>query len=211
MMPPDGKSEYIKEAPVGITLAGLRLLHTRGEAGVEVIDSGLTSTRKKGEAMLAANKKHAPHIFKKKNCIKCKERFQPTSGNSQFCDKCKPLTREQTDRARKALEEQQNPVKRPGPKLKNVSKIELEKLASGLITEHMDMTKVDFKEKVYYAAGLSMLKKQATHDADIAGCWVHVKAGETADGRHFVESKEIITGAICLDLWCPRERFLSQL
>ena len=216
MLPDNVKNAYYEDAPTGVTPGGIRTIITtpkdkNEERCVETIDSGMTGMRKIGTANLAASKPQRHHIFKKKPCAKCKKMYQPDAGNSKWCPECKPLTIIKTRQAKKFVAEKETPRESRGRHVNKPDRVALEKLADGLLSEPRDMSGVTPKDNVYYTPGLALLKKQDTYNAQLPGLWIRYQdAGLTFDKRQYVTSKEIITGQVCVDLWSPRERYLSD-
>jgi hypothetical protein len=215
-MMPETKKEYVEDAPTGISPGGIRTIITtpkdkNEERCVETIDSGMTGLRKIGTSNPAASKPHRHHIFKKKNCKKCKKIYQPTSGNDVYCPECKPLSVIKTRQAQKYVAEKETPRLSRGRHVNKPDRVALEKLADGLLTEPRNMSGLTPSDPVHYTPGLALLKKQETYNAPLPGLWIrYAEAGLTFDKRQYVTSKEIITGQVCVDLWSPRERFVSD-
>jgi hypothetical protein len=213
MLPETGQP-YHADAEACLTPGGTRTIITEPKEGeekyVETIQSGMTGQHIKGTSNLKANKPHSRHVFKKKPCKKCKKIFQPTSGNDVYCATCKPLSLVKSKQAKLYLQEQETPHPGRGRHVNKPDRIALEKLATGLISEPRDLTGVSTKATVHYMPGMNLLKPQKI-DEPLEGLWIKYKeAGLTHDKRQYVVSKEIITGAIAVDLWSPRERYISD-
>lgn len=208
MLPELNDKHYHVDAPAGISPGGRRLIHTKGEENAEVIDSGLTGLRVKGTANLAASKPQRHHIFKKKNCKNCQKIFEPDSGNCKHCPDCRKLPIVKVRQAKLYLKEQETPHTGQGRHVNKPNKVTLEKLADGLISEATGKPANRITDA--YTTGLNLLKKQDTI-GELPGLWVRYKdSGLTYDKRQYVTSKELITGQVCIDLWNPRERYVSD-
>jgi hypothetical protein len=212
MLPELNDGHYFVDAPTGISPGGTRHIITPAKEGeersIETIDTGFTGLHVKGTANLAASKPQRHHIFKKKPCVKCKKMYQPDAGNSKWCETCKPLTVIKTRQAKKYLEKLENPRKGRGPD--KPSKVTLEKLASGLISEVTNKPAIRSDPNFVYTTGLQVFEKQDSL-GPLSGYWIRTESpGFTHDRRQIIVSKEIISGKIAIDLWNPRERFISD-
>jgi hypothetical protein len=212
-MLPEVKEIYYKDAPAGLTPGGIRAIITpikdSEEKNVEFIDSGMTGGHVVGTANLAASHPQRHHIFKKKPCKKCKKLFQPNAGNAAFCPACRPLTIKNSARAKKYAAELITPRHGPGRPLTPLKKVELEKLADGLLTERRDMSGLSKISPTYYLPNLTLLKKKDLKEP-MPGYWVQIDDRQNFERRQIVTSKNLLSGQIVVDIWNPRERFISD-
>ena len=213
MLPEVNDGHYHVDAPTGISPGGHRMIITTPQTEdeekiIEVIDSGMTGGHVKGTANHSASHPQRHHIFKKKVCKKCKKIFEPTAGNDMHCSSCKSLTVIKTRQARNYVKREEVPHTGRGRPVKKIDRVALEKLADGLISEATGKQSNRITEP--YTPGLAMAK-QIRHDEQLPGVWVrYAESGLTFDNRNYVMSRNLISGEVAVDLWNPRERYLSD-